>query len=126
MNRQSEVTADYLYNAMVQRVKKVLSGSITATKRRVYDLNGNTLAVLNGSGAVIQEYIYLNGTAVDNDHLGTPWVVTDTYYNYFREGGGITTYNYAGANLISIIDPIGLRPPTEAEEQFIQRFLGTY
>lgn len=58
------VTADYLYNALGQRVKKTLSGTVTATEQYIYDLDGNMLAVLDGTGAVIQEYIYLNGTAV--------------------------------------------------------------
>ncbi len=58
------VTADYTYNALGQRVKKVLSGSISGTEQYIYDLDGNMLAVLNGAGAVIQEYIYLNGMAV--------------------------------------------------------------
>lgn len=58
------VTATYTYNALGQRVKKELSGTVTATEQYIYDLNGNLLAVLNGAGGVIQEYIYLNGMAV--------------------------------------------------------------
>ena len=58
------VTADYTYNALGQRVKKVLSGGVSATEQYIYDLDGTLLAVLDGAGAVIQEYIYLNGVAV--------------------------------------------------------------
>jgi len=58
------VTADYTYNVLGQRVKKVLSGGVSATEQYIYDLDGTLLAVLDGSGAVIQEYIYLNGVAV--------------------------------------------------------------
>jgi YD repeat-containing protein len=58
------VTADYTYNALGQRVKKVLSGGVIATEQYIYDLEGNLLAVLDDGGAVIQEYIYLNGVAV--------------------------------------------------------------
>jgi YD repeat-containing protein len=60
------VTADYTYNALGQRVKKVLSGGdvVSATEQYIYDLDGNMLAVLDGAGAPIQETIYLNGVAV--------------------------------------------------------------
>ncbi len=58
------VTADYSYNALGQRVKKVLSGGVSATEQYIYDVDGNMLAVLDGAGAVVQEYIYLNGVAV--------------------------------------------------------------
>jgi len=59
-----EATADYTYNALGQRVKRVLSGGVTATEQYLYDLGGKLIAVLDGSNNVIQEYIYLNDTAV--------------------------------------------------------------
>jgi len=59
------VTADYTYNALGQRVRKELSGGeINLVEEYVYDLEGNLIAVLNGAGGMIQEYIYLNGIAV--------------------------------------------------------------
>ena len=58
------VTADYTYNALGQRVKRVLSGGVTATEQYIYDLAGKLIAVLDGTGAVMQEYIYLNDTPV--------------------------------------------------------------
>jgi YD repeat-containing protein len=59
------VTADYLYNALGQRVKKTLSGgAITHVEEYIYDLDGNLIAVLDGSGVAVEEYIYLNGLRV--------------------------------------------------------------
>lgn len=57
--------AFYTYNALGQRVRKELSGGAsTLVEQYIYDLNGQLIAALDGAGAVIQEYIYLNGVAV--------------------------------------------------------------
>lgn len=59
------IDAVYTYNALGQRVKKVLTGGATTiVEHYIYDLNGQLIAVLDASGGVIQEYIYLNGVAV--------------------------------------------------------------
>ena len=59
------VTANYTYNAFGQRVRKQLSGGVVnVVEQYIYDLEGNLIAVLDGTGRVIQEYIYLNGIAV--------------------------------------------------------------
>jgi YD repeat-containing protein len=59
------LVADYIYNALGQRVKKELSGSQeTVVEQYIYDLDGQLIAVLDEFGAVIQEYIYLDGVAV--------------------------------------------------------------
>lgn len=59
------VTADYTYNALGQRATKALSGSIAdSVEHYLYDLDGNLIAVNDGTGVVKQEYIYLNGAAI--------------------------------------------------------------
>ena len=60
------VTTNYLYNALGQRVKKeLLTGTSTMlVEEYVYDLDGNLLAVMDGDGNTLEEYIYLNGMVV--------------------------------------------------------------
>jgi YD repeat-containing protein len=69
------ITADYTYNALGQRVKKVLfGGQASISEEYLYDLGGNLIAVLDGNGVAVEEYIYLNGlrVAVFVDPLNEP------------------------------------------------------
>jgi RHS repeat-associated protein len=66
---------------------------------------------------------------------------TGLYYNYFRDYdptigryvesdpigllGGISTYSYAAESPPNVGDPLGLRPLTDAETQFIEKFFGS-
>ncbi len=38
--------------------------------------------------------------------------------------GGINTYGYADQNPVRLTDPLGLRPPTDAEVAFISKYIG--
>ena len=78
--------AQYVFNGVGQRVKKVASG----TRIVHYDSYGHIIAETNGAGQMLADYIYLGdqllatvrpGEAVayyHNDHLGTPQVLTDS------------------------------------------------
>ncbi len=82
--------ATYTYNALGQRVTKKI-GSMTTLFQ--YDLEGNLIAELNGSGQLLRQHIYINqepiaqltrksdGTLdvqyVHADHLGTPTLLTN-------------------------------------------------
>ena len=78
--------ADYVYNALNQRIKKILPGE---TRIFHYDFMGHLIAETNPSGQNLVEYFYLGdqplamirpGEALyyyHNDHLGTPQILTD-------------------------------------------------
>jgi RHS repeat-associated protein len=78
--------AQYVYNALNQRIKKIVSGITTIFH---YDLRGHLIAETSQIGKMLAEYIYLadrplamirSGEALyyyHNDHLGTPQVLTD-------------------------------------------------
>jgi RHS repeat-associated protein len=91
-NRLSSVSvngiqaATYTYNPLGQRVLKTLANGTKEIYH--YDESGQLLAVLDGTGATLREYIYWgnqqialvnNGTAyyIHNDHLNTPQVITN-------------------------------------------------
>ncbi len=77
--------AQYAYNGLGQRHEKVAAG---ITTRYVYGEDGKLLAELNAAGAVLTEYIYLEGAPlamvtngqlsyIHPDPLGTPERLTD-------------------------------------------------
>lgn len=80
------VLADYVYDALGRRVKKVTSMAATVYH---YDLDGNLLAETLADGTPLRDYIYLEGECVVfknygvqagiyyvlNDHLATPQMV---------------------------------------------------
>ncbi|MGC1507126.1 RHS repeat-associated core domain-containing protein [Ketobacter sp.] len=80
-------TAAYSYNANNLRTKKVTAAGTT---HYVYGRNGQLYGEYNGSGALIREYVYLNGeplavfdatgaiTYLHTDHLGTPRIGSDS------------------------------------------------
>ncbi len=82
--------AEYVYNGLNQRIKKVVQG---VTRIFHYDLSGHLIAETNENGQMIAEYVYLGdnplamikpGEAVyyyHNDHLGTPQILTDDSSN---------------------------------------------
>ncbi|MFQ5566301.1 MAG: hypothetical protein ACE5EU_08065, partial [Paracoccaceae bacterium] len=51
-------SADHLYNALGQQVSRDVGGVVTLS---VHDLNGNRIAEHDDTGAVIREYIWLDG-----------------------------------------------------------------
>lgn len=50
--------ADYLTNALGQQVSREVGGAVTVS---VHDLNGNRIAEHDDTGAVIREYLWLDG-----------------------------------------------------------------
>jgi len=80
---------DYVYNASNQRTAKLASGS---TQQFVYGKGGLLYGEYDNTGALVREYIYLNGsplaqvdagspevlTYLHTDHLGTPRFGTNT------------------------------------------------
>ena len=84
----------YVYDGLGQRVKKIGSAAIvpSGTNYYVYDESGKLLGEYDATGAVINEYAYLDdqliavlrGPAaateafnVHTDQIGRPWVITD-------------------------------------------------
>ena len=86
VEENSVTIAEYVYNALNQRIKKILPGE---TRIFHYDLQGRLIAETNASGATLGEYFYLGnqplamirpGEALyyyHNDHLGTPQILTN-------------------------------------------------
>lgn len=91
-NRLSSVSvngtqaATYTYNPLGQRVLKTLANGSKEIYH--YDESGQLVAVLDGAGVTLREYIYWgsqqialvdNGTTyyIHNDHLNTPQVITN-------------------------------------------------
>ena len=79
-------TATYTYNPLGQRVVKTLSNDNKEIYH--YDESGQLIAVTDGTGATLREYIYwgnqqialiTNGNTyyIHNDHLNTPQVMTN-------------------------------------------------
>lgn len=79
-------TATYTYNPLGQRVVKTLSNGNKEIYH--YDESGQLIAVTDGTGATLREYIYwgnqqialiTNGNTyyIHNDHLNTPQVMTN-------------------------------------------------
>jgi len=78
--------AQYVYNALNQRINKILTGE---TRIFHYDLQGHLIAETSTSGSMLAEYIYLGDKPLamigptetvyyfHNDHLGTPQILTD-------------------------------------------------
>jgi len=61
-DRTSESSlASYRYDALGQRVEKVTAAG---TRKFVYGLSGELLAVLDGNGKVLHEYVYLDGLPI--------------------------------------------------------------
>ena len=77
--------AEYVYNALNQRIKKILP---TETRIFHYDLQGHLIAETTSSGQTLAEYFYLGDQPLamirpgemlyyyHNDHLGTPQMLT--------------------------------------------------
>jgi RHS repeat-associated protein len=72
----SSGTSTYVYNADGQRVRKTVSGVITDF---LYDLNGNQVAAVNGSGAWIRGEVYAAGRHFATYSGGTSGT---TYFNF--------------------------------------------
>jgi RHS repeat-associated protein len=78
--------AEYTFNGVGQRIKKVTQGG---TRIFHYDHKGHLIAETNQNGQMIAEFIYIGDRLLSmvkpgevsyyfhNDHLGTPWVVTN-------------------------------------------------
>jgi len=78
--------AQYVYNALNQRIKKILPTGIRIFH---YDLSGHLIAETNETGQTLVEYFYLGEQPLatirsgevayyyHNDHLGTPQILTD-------------------------------------------------
>ncbi len=86
VNVNGSLAATYTYNPLGQRVVKTLANGTKEIYH--YDQAGQLLAVTDGAGASLREYIYWgnqqigfvnNGTLyyVHNDHLNTPQVITN-------------------------------------------------
>jgi len=87
VQENSVTIAEYVYNALNQRIKKILPGGETRIFH--YDLSGHLIAETTSSGQTLAEYYYLGdqplamirpGEALyyyHNDHLGTPQILTD-------------------------------------------------
>jgi RHS repeat-associated protein len=79
----------YLYNALGQQVSRTAwPGPLEAVTLSVHDLNGNRIAEHDGSGAVLREYIWLDGRPLavieggqvfwlSWDHILRPVMATD-------------------------------------------------
>ena len=77
----------YVYNTNNQRTQKTASSTVT---HYVYGLGGLLYGEYDNTGALIREYVYLNGqplaqvesgevlTYIHTDHLGTPRYATDS------------------------------------------------
>jgi YD repeat-containing protein len=59
----SNTLATYQYDALGQRVAKSTSAE---TRKFMYGPNGELLVILDGSGAILNEYVYLAGQPVAN------------------------------------------------------------
>jgi RHS repeat-associated protein len=79
-------SAEYVYNANNQRIKKIVQG---ATRIFHYDISGHLIAETSGTRQTLAEYIYVGNQLLamirpgeaayyyHNDHLGTPQILTD-------------------------------------------------
>ena len=78
--------ADYRYNALGQQVSRDVGGAVTLS---VHDLAGNRIAEHDDTGAVLREYIWLDGrplAVVEGgqtywlhwDQIGRPAMATDS------------------------------------------------
>lgn len=79
-------TATYVHNALGQRTKKTVGGTDVIY---LYDLSGNLIAEHDATGALIRDYVWMNGLPVAQidtgevfsylhvDHLGTPRLATN-------------------------------------------------
>ena len=90
---QTNTTASYTYNFQGQRVRKQLSGDISADIRYVYGQQGELLGEYDASGKRLKEYVYhyqnnlaeliaqieADGSVlyIHTDHLATPRLATD-------------------------------------------------
>jgi len=85
-SNNGSLTTNYLVNFMGQRTHK---SSSTSTTWFIYDENDHLIAEYDGSGNLINEYVYLNDRPIAllrsnnlyyvyTDHLGTPRAITDT------------------------------------------------
>lgn len=181
----------YTYSYNNQRTKKVAGGS---TIHYVYGLGGLLYGEYDNTGALIREYVWLNGeplaqidagspevlTYIHTDHLQTPRYCTNAggstvwtwdsgafgkeaptgsatvnlrfpgqyydaestlHYNWNRYynpatgrfissdpiglAGGLNPYAYSSLNPLLLIDPLGLRPLTQNEVDFIREYFGS-
>jgi RHS repeat-associated protein len=83
----STTLGQYVYNALNQRIKKILPSE---TRIFHYDLLGHLIAETNSSGQTLAEYFYLGDQPLamirpsealyyyHNDHLGTPQILTNS------------------------------------------------
>lgn len=69
----STVLGTYTYSANNQRTKKVSGGN---TVHYVYGLGGKLYGEYDNSGALIREYVYLNGAPLAQVDAGSPEVLT--------------------------------------------------
>ncbi|MBK9584882.1 MAG: RHS repeat protein [Alphaproteobacteria bacterium] len=181
----------YTYGYNNQRTKKVAGGNTT---HYVYGLGGLLYGEYDNTGALIREYVWLNGeplaqidagspevlTYIHTDHLMTPRYGTNAggstvwtwdagafgketptgsatlnlrfpgqyydsestlHYNWNRYynpatgrfissdpiglAGGLNPYAYSSLNPLLLIDPLGLRPLTQNEVEFIREYFGS-
>jgi RHS repeat-associated protein len=86
VEENSNTLAQYIYNGLTQRVKKILPGE---SRIFHYDIVGHLIAETSETGQMLAEYIYLGDQIIamirpgeqifyyHNDHLGTPQILTD-------------------------------------------------
>ena len=98
----------YTYNASHQRTQKVAGGTTT---HYVYGAGGLLYGEYTGAGALIREYIYLNGEPLAQVNAGSPETVTYLHTDHL----GTPKYgtNAAGAQVLSWApDAFGNGAPT--------------
>lgn len=107
VEENSVTIAEYVYNGLNQRIKKILPAE---TRIFHYDLQGHLIAETTATGQTLVEYFYLGDQPLamirptellyyyHNDHLGTPQILTD-------DTGGVSwkaVYGPFGEAVISV------------------------
>jgi len=137
-NRLASVTSgttvySYLINARGERVSKVqrVNGSTTAATYYVYDEQGTLVGEYDANGALVQEYVYLNGEPIalvkgasiayiETDQLGTPRVALEPVSGFRLWDWNLLMDPFGSAAAQSYASPSGFNVTTNL------RFPGQY